>query len=210
MYLIDRHRFGEFINELAEMHRLRYRVFKKRLDWDVTTSGDMEIDEYDALQASYLIHCDPAGRVLGCARFLPTTGAHMLRDTFPALLGPAAVPTGPSIWEISRFSLDIDAACQKTDRGISQATFELLAGVFEFGEMRGVTHFSAVTDVLFERILRRAGVPWRRLHTPQRIGNSIAMAGLIDVSRDVLDHLCRLGGLRQPVLAAPTKLKETA
>ena len=31
------------------MHQLRHRVFKKRLDWDVHISGDMEIDDFDAL-----------------------------------------------------------------------------------------------------------------------------------------------------------------
>ena len=49
IYVIDKDCFGAFAPELAEMHRLRYRVFKERLDWDVTVSGDMEIDEYDAL-----------------------------------------------------------------------------------------------------------------------------------------------------------------
>jgi hypothetical protein len=55
MQLITGECYGNFINELAEMHRLRYRVFKERLDWDVQFSGDMEIDEFDALHPAYLI-----------------------------------------------------------------------------------------------------------------------------------------------------------
>ena len=39
MYLIERNRFGEFAQELAAMHRLRHRVFKERLGWEVTVSG---------------------------------------------------------------------------------------------------------------------------------------------------------------------------
>jgi N-acyl-L-homoserine lactone synthetase len=35
MQLITQDHYGEFVEELAEMHRLRYRVFKRRLDWDV-------------------------------------------------------------------------------------------------------------------------------------------------------------------------------
>jgi hypothetical protein len=31
---------------IAEMHRMRYRVLKGRLDWDVQVSGDMEIDDW--------------------------------------------------------------------------------------------------------------------------------------------------------------------
>src|SRR5690348_17348093 len=63
IYMIDRTRFGEFIPQLTEMHRLRFRVFKERLNWDVTVSGDLEIDEYDALNPIYLLYCNSAGRV---------------------------------------------------------------------------------------------------------------------------------------------------
>jgi acyl homoserine lactone synthase len=44
--LITPDRYGAFLDELAEMHRLRY--FKERLGWDVQVSGDMEVDEFDA------------------------------------------------------------------------------------------------------------------------------------------------------------------
>ena len=49
MQLITSSYYGHFIDDLAEMHRLRFRVFKNRLDWDVEISGDMEVDEFDAL-----------------------------------------------------------------------------------------------------------------------------------------------------------------
>jgi acyl homoserine lactone synthase len=210
IYMVDRHCFGEFVDEIAEMHRLRYRVFKQRLNWDVTVSGDMEIDEYDALQPVYLLYCGSGGKVEGCVRLLPTTGPNMLRNTFPALLGSLAPPESPAIWEISRFSLEIDSIAQKTDRGLSQATYELLAGICEFGNTRDLKCFAAVTDVLLERVLRRAGVPWRRIHNAQRIGNSIAVAGFAENSMKLMDHLCAIGGLRRPVLTAPMGLKETA
>ena len=87
LQLITPDRYGEFIDDLAEMHRLRYRIFKERLGWDVQVSGDMEVDEFDACRPVYLLQRDDDGRVQGCVRLLPTTGPTMLRDTFPALLG---------------------------------------------------------------------------------------------------------------------------
>jgi N-acyl-L-homoserine lactone synthetase len=210
MYMLDQKCFGAFEREIGEMHRLRYRVFKERLNWDVTVSGDMEIDEYDALKPVYLLYCNDDGRVEGCVRFLPTTGPNMLRDSFPALLGPHPAPESPRIWESSRFSLDIDAMSQRTESGVSRATFELIAAMGEFGIMHNLTHIVTVTDVLVERILRRAGVPWRRIHNAQRIGNSLAVAGFAEISEWIVDHLCTLGGLRRPVLTAPMGLKETA
>lgn len=53
MQLITRDSYGEFVDDLAEMHRLRYRVFKERLGWEVQVSGGMEIDEFDALHPAY-------------------------------------------------------------------------------------------------------------------------------------------------------------
>jgi acyl homoserine lactone synthase len=54
MHLITSDYYGNFVEEIAEMHRLRYRVFKERLDWDVQISGDMEVDEFDAYHPVYL------------------------------------------------------------------------------------------------------------------------------------------------------------
>ena len=210
IYMIESHQFGEFTRELADMHRLRYRVFKERLNWDVTVSGDMEIDEYDALQPIYLLHCTAHGAVQGCVRLLPTTGPNMLRDSFPALLGGEPAPADPRIWESSRFSLDIDAMAEKTPTGLSQSTFEIVAGMLEFGIERDLTSIVTVTDVRIERILRRLGVPWRRIHTPQRIGNSLAVAGFASISAQVLDHVRAAGGLHGAVLSAPLGLRESA
>jgi Autoinducer synthase len=36
--IITADRYGAFIDDLAEMHRLRYRIFKERLGWDVHVS----------------------------------------------------------------------------------------------------------------------------------------------------------------------------
>jgi acyl homoserine lactone synthase len=210
MYMIEADRFGEFTQEIAEMHRLRYRVFKQRLNWDVTVSGDMEIDEYDALRPVYLLHRSAAGHVEGCIRLLPTTGPYMLRNSFPALLGPDPAPESPSIWEISRFSLDINAAARKTPRGVSTPTFELLAALLEFGLARRVQRFVSVTDPRMERILRRLEWPSQRMCQPQAMGNSLAVAGFVDVSAKLLNHIRSLGGLRGPVLWEPVRWKETA
>lgn len=82
MQLITPEYYGEFLHGLAEMHRLRYRVFKQRLDRTVEVSGDMEIDEFDVLRPAHLLNRSGAGRIQVCVRLLPSTGPTMLRDTF--------------------------------------------------------------------------------------------------------------------------------
>lgn len=136
MHLITPDYYGAFAGELAEMYRLRYRVFKERLAWDVQVSGDMEIDEFDALHPAYLIQRASDSRIQGCVRLLPSNGPTMLRDAFPVLLEGAAPPCSPAIWESSRFALDLRSDLQATTHGLAAATYELLAGMIEFGLSR--------------------------------------------------------------------------
>ncbi len=210
MYVIDSDSFGEFVEEITEMHRLRYRVFKQRLNWDVTVSGDLEIDEYDALRPIYLLNRNAAGAVVGCVRLLPTTGPHMLRDSFPALLGPHPAPCDRRVWESSRFSLDVDPTAQKSATGLSPATYELFAAMIEFGLARHLSEIVTVTDARMERILRRAGWPLRRIHQPQRIGDTMALAGYLEISTQALSAIRTMGGIKGPVLWEPVHLKASA
>jgi N-acyl-L-homoserine lactone synthetase len=203
MQLITSEYFGSFIGEITEMHRLRYRVFKERLDWDVHVSGDMEIDAFDALQPCYLLQRAGNGRIQGCVRLLPSTGSTMLRDTFPVLLDGACAPASITIWESSRFALDIAADAPKGAHGLATATYELFAGMIEFGLSRQLTGIVTVTDARMERILRRAGWPLQRIGKPRSLGSTLAVAGYLVVSSQALGRVQAAGGLHAPVLWAP-------
>src|SRR3982074_3944415 len=80
------------LRNLYQMHRIRKAVFKDRLGWDVAVSGELEVNEYDTLEPSYLLSIDRRGIVNGCVRLLPPTGPNMLRDTFPPF---ATTPANP-------------------------------------------------------------------------------------------------------------------
>lgn len=206
MQLITADYFGNFIGEIAEMHRLRYRVFRERLDWDVQVSGDMEIDAFDALQPCYLLQRADDGRIQGCVRLLPSTGSTMLHDTFPVLLDGTRAPSSPTIWESSRFALDVGTDAPKAAHGLATATYELFAGMIEFGLSRQLTEIVTVTDARMERILRRAGWPLRRIGKPHPLGSTLAVAGYLDVSTLALARVQTAGGLHGPVLWAPVAI----
>ena len=199
MQLITAQYYGNFIDAITDMHRLRYRVFKGRLDWDVQFNGDIEIDEFDALHPAYLIQRSSDFRVQGCVRLLPSTGPTMLRDTFPLLLDGTPAPAGPTIWESSRFALDIDHDAPKGARGLASATYELFAAMIEFGLSRQLTEIVTVTDARMERILRRAEWPLRRIGKPRALGSTLAVAGCLEVSIESLARVRAAGGLRAPV-----------
>jgi N-acyl-L-homoserine lactone synthetase len=206
MHLITPSYLGAFSNEIAEMHRLRYRVFRERLDWEVQVSGDMEIDEFDAFQPYYLLQRAGDGCIQGCVRLLPSTGPTMLRDTFPILLDGAPSPTSPTIWESSRFALDVDADAPKAAHGLAIATYELFAGMIEFGLSRQLADIVTVTDVRMERILRRAGWTLQRISEPRKLGSTLAVAGYLDVSTESLANVRAAGGLQGLVLWEPVAL----
>ncbi|HEY5236969.1 MAG TPA: acyl-homoserine-lactone synthase [Rhizomicrobium sp.] len=203
LHLIGPSSYDVFADELADMYRLRYRVFRERLAWDVDVSGDREIDAFDALHPTYLVQLNHSGRVCGCVRFLPTTGPTMLREVFPSLLHGAEMPECPFVWECSRFAVDVNQPSPLGAGGISTASYELMAGMVEFGLSEGMKEIVTVTDVRLERISRLASWPLRRIGPPLAIGNTKAIAGYLDVSRPALARLLEGGGLKGPVLWAP-------
>jgi acyl homoserine lactone synthase len=185
--LVTKDNAGRHVVNLYQMHRLRKAVFKDRLGWDVTVSGELEVDEFDALGPSYVLSTDGHGTVIGCVRLLPTTGPNMLRDIFPSLVTRAAVPCDERVWEASRFAVSGNAAT--TEAGLSHTTYDLLIGVLNFGLFNGIGAIACVVDVRMERILRRAGWHLDRLGSPQRVGKTVAMAGQLEVSTQILDAL---------------------
>ncbi len=201
--LITPDRYGEFVELLAEMHRLRYRIFKERLGWEVETAGDMEADAFDALQPAYLLLRAFDGRLMGCVRFLPSQGPTMLCDAFPALLPKGPTPAASDVWESSRFALDIHGDAPKAAGGLAGPTYELFARMVEFGLAKSLSKILTVTDVRMERILRRAEWPLERLGPPRAIGSTMAVAGYLEVSVAALARLRELGGLNGPALWAP-------
>lgn len=193
--------FGLNLDLLAEMFRLRRRVFKERLDWAVSVSGDLELDVYDALNPTYLLLVSVNRIVVGCVRLLPTTGPTMLADTFPKLLNGQEPPRSNRILESSRFCVDTALAAEAAGNGLNRATFILFAAMIESLGLLNADSIVTVTDTRMERILRRAGWPLERLAPPQRIGETMALAGFLHGSREALATMYRQAGVEGPVLS---------
>jgi len=183
------------------MHLLRKKVFGDRLGWSVSVSGDLEVDEYDALAPVYVLSETAEGDVLGGVRLLPTTGPYMLRDTFASLLDDLEAPASELLWEASRFAVAKNSA--KGDGGLACATYELLIGVLQFSLAHDIEAIVCVVDLRMERVLRRAGWPMQRLGLARHIGNTIAVAGRLDVSEPLLRRLEDLAEDSRPAAGMP-------
>jgi acyl homoserine lactone synthase len=192
---------GRHVSSLYKIHRLRKQVFSDRLGWSVAVSGDLEVDEYDALAPVYVLSETAEGDVLGGVRLLPTIGPYMLRDTFASLLDDIEAPASELLWEASRFAVAKTSA--KGDCGLACATYELLIGVLQFSLAHDIEAIVCVVDLRMERVLRRAGWHMQRLGPERRIGNTIAVAGRLDVSERLLRRLEDLAEDSRPAVGMP-------
>lgn len=152
---------------LRTMFEARKRVFVDLLKWEVPVlEGRYEIDQFDTVDAEYLILTDDAGAHRASARLLRTDGAHILADLFSHLCdGP--VPSGPTCREITRFCLEPSlAACARR-----AARNQLVSALADHALGHGITAYTGVASAgWYDQI---AGFGWdcRRLGTPQQQGH---------------------------------------
>ena len=172
--------------DLWEMHRLRAKVFKDRMGWEVPVIGGMEIDGYDALEPYYVMAQGYERGLRGCMRLLPTVGPYMLKNTFPELLYGHSAPESPKIWELSRFAVEAE---EQESFGFSELTMELTRELVRFGDKMGIEHYAAVTTPSIERMMRRAGFAVTRYGPPIRIGIETAVALDFDIGEQTHEVL---------------------
>jgi len=165
-------------SDLWDMHKLRAKVFRERMGWDVPIMSGMEIDGYDAIEPYYMLMREPGGILRGCWRLLPTEGPYMLKDTFPELLHGVVAPQDPSIWELSRFAIETDG---EQVFGFSHIALQSIGEIIAYGHRAAIAQYVTVTTTAIERMLRRAGVVTRRFGPPLHIGVEHAVALYVDI-----------------------------
>ncbi len=186
-YLIKIASRSEFDSaDLREMHRLRAKVFRDRMGWNVSVMSGLEIDGYDAMNPYYMMIREPAKRLRGCWRALPTEGSYMLKDTFPELLYGHPAPQDPKIWELSRFAI---AAENPQGFGFSRISLDAAREIVLFGERMGIEHYVTVITLSIERMMRRAGLAVTRFGPPIRIGVENAVAVDFDIGEQTREAL---------------------
>ena len=175
---------------LMQMHRLRAKVFGGRLGWDVSIFENEERDQYDGLLPTYILVLSDSDLVVGCVRLLPASGPTMLEYTFPQLLLKGSLDVHSGMVESSRFCIDTSLAAERGGGQLHLATSALFAGIIEWSMASGYTEIVTATDLRFERILKRAGWPMRRLGEPTGIGNTVAIAGSLPADRASFEQVC--------------------
>lgn len=185
-------RYVNYLDHLAQMYRLRAKVFSGRLAWDVTITEAGERDEYDRFDPTYILAVTDNQNVVACARLLPTLGPTMLEQTFPQLLTISLNASANTV-ESSRFCVDTTLAAGRGAGQLHLATLMMFAGIIEWSIANGYEEIVTATDLRFERILNRAGWPIKRLREPVAIGNTVAVAGTLPADLESFMRVCPQG-----------------
>ena len=173
---------------LDEMFRLRKRVFLDRLHWNVSISAGLERDEFDLLGPSYILLLGDDGRVVGTARLMPADGPTMLQNVCPFLLTDGRLEAHARMVESSRFC--VDTQMPGASRGLlHEATLCLFAAIIEWSICHGYDEIVTATDLRFERLLRHAGWPMRRLGVPHMIDQVESIAGTLPADRESFERV---------------------
>ncbi|HSX53780.1 MAG TPA: acyl-homoserine-lactone synthase [Sphingomonas sp.] len=188
---------------LRAMFEARKQVFADLLKWDVPVlGGRYEVDQFDDVNATYLVLSEAGGGHLASARLLETERPHILDSLFPDLCEDPP-PRGPAIREITRFCLDRRLTA-RTRRGVRDTLVHALA---RHALDHGITSYTGVAEMGWLQQILAFGWDCAPLGLPRYHGTRLLGALRIAITPDT-PHLLALAGLAD--LAPPPALRRLA
>ena len=128
----------------------RKELFVDHLKWDLFTSNELEIDEFDTSDATYCAIFRKR-KIVATWRAIRTDSKYLAEKVFPDLAVSRAYPKSRYVWEISRFGV----------LGSDEPDFVAMLNysvMFSFGQKRQAKAFVAIADLLYERYLKQKGI----------------------------------------------------
>jgi acyl homoserine lactone synthase len=182
-----------YANETDQMFRLRADVFAYRLGWDVRVQNGWEIDEYDDMDPMYVLSMKE-DRVVGCARFLPTTGPTLLTGAFASTFDESVDVRSPTILECTRLAVVDGAPTGMTSGGVCKTLVNMMMAGCELMLAARMSHVIGIFDAPMLRIYRRIGwLPEIIAHSKDR--RKGVGVGVWEVNKSVHEAICRRHGL---------------
>jgi len=179
-----------------QLFAARKSVFVDLLKWDVPVlDGRYEVDQFDDLNATYLILAESDESHLGSARLLPTMRPHILDSLYPDLCENAP-PRAPDIFEITRFCLD--RRLRASERRAVRDT--LVTALVDYALDHGITGYSAIAEMGWFQQILAFGWRCRPLGLPQVVDGAMLAALRIDIAPDTPGLLAAAGIQAAPAI----------
>lgn len=184
---------------LFDMHRLRKRVFKDRMGWDVSIDPNgLEVDQFDLPETVYLLSLNDDNQIIGSWRLNPTSGPTMIRDVWPQFLQTIDMPSNNNVWETSRFSVDsTEKNVHLHMAQVSRATQELFCGLTELCLMCGIREIYTMYDMRIARLLKRVDCEPYAISKKIEIAGNMAQVGAFRTDREMLSRLQTATGIAE-------------
>lgn len=174
---------------LRSMFEARKRVFIDLLKWDLPAlAGRFELDQFDNVDANYLIVTDEEGEHLASARLLLTTQPALLDSLFPTLVA-GDVPQGPDVLEITRFCLS--PGIRARQRRVARDA--LLVGLADFALANGIATYTGVAELAWFRQIQTFGWKCTALGEPVLHAGQALTALRIDIDGSTIAKLAAAG-----------------
>ncbi|WP_176331181.1 acyl-homoserine-lactone synthase [Burkholderia vietnamiensis] len=193
---------------MYQLAKYRHKVFIQELGWTLPTDNGIEFDNFDHADTLYVIARDRNGEIVGCGRLLPTDEPYLLGDVFPTLMGDAALPHAPDVWELSRFAMSMPRGESLTAEESWQNTRAMMSEIVRVAHAHGANRLIAFSVLGNERLLKRMGVNVHRAAPPQMIEGKPTLPFWIEIDEQTraalnLDGLERVGGVPPKTLRRP-------
>lgn len=190
---------------LKSMFEDRKSVFVDLLKWHVPVlDGRFELDEFDDEHATYIIVADADGDHLASARLLPTTRPHILGSLFPQLCA-APAPTGPAVFEITRF-------CLSRRQGAlvrREARNRLVSALAWHALEAAISTYTGVAEIAWLQQILAFGWDCRPLGVPVQEECGMLAALAIEITPDT-PRLLAMNGIWQGVGEPSVRISEAA
>ncbi|HGJ5881824.1 acyl-homoserine-lactone synthase [Arsenophonus sp.] len=139
---------------LNDLFRLRKKTFKDRLDWMVKCTDDMEFDEYDNINANYVLGTINNKVVCG-SRLINMKHKNMLEDIFYQFFKKKEVIKDKSI-ELTRIFIEKERV-KKSFKIKYPIILELLLNIRDYSKDLGFDRIYAVVTEKMFKILKKSG-----------------------------------------------------
>jgi N-acyl-L-homoserine lactone synthetase len=176
-----------YARQLDQMFRMRHTYYIEGHGWaDLVSNDGRETDEFDDDNAHYLMSLDPFGDVAASVRLNPTTGPTLLKKF--ATWSDEDLPSLDSVWDISRWIAAPHHRRAANPRWPTNHQRELMIGILEFCETRGLTHLIMLAELRLAERIATYGWPLRHLGLPRLYegGKGAAVAAEITVGHHVV------------------------
>ncbi|MDA0965614.1 MAG: GNAT family N-acetyltransferase [Proteobacteria bacterium] len=183
---------------ISSMHRLRYKEFVERLEYNVPCHDSMEYDQYDTLAAVHFVWRDNFGKVGASLRISPTTKPYMIKDIWPYTVENMELPSSDDVWEATR--LCVDKNLPKDMHYNIHA--QLLCALQEYALSNKISSYIGIAPPgLWKYTFIRFGWPIHFLGGSHKIEyKENIRAGLMEVSEEILQNIRSINNITGNVL----------